>query len=93
VNCFRLSQQAEQDLEDIWLYLRQKDDLLADQQIAQILNKFPLLSRFPDLGRRRDELGNGLRSFSIHPYVVFYRKNNDQIEIIRILHQSRDVKK
>lgn len=93
MNCFRLSQQAEQDLEDIWLYLRQKDDLLADQQIAQILNKFPLLSRFPDLGRRRDELGNGLRSFSIHPYVVFYRKNNDQIEIIRILHQSRDVKK
>ncbi|MFB2768065.1 type II toxin-antitoxin system RelE/ParE family toxin [Pelatocladus sp. BLCC-F211] len=91
MNRYRLSQQAEQDLEDIWTYLSQQDQLVADQQIAQILNRFPMLAQFPDMGRKRDDLLKELRSFPVQPYVVFYTKISDGIEIVRVLHQSRDV--
>jgi toxin ParE1/3/4 len=91
VNRFRLSRQAEQDLEDIWVYLAQQDELLADKQIAQILDRFPMLSQFPDMGRQRDDLLIGLKSFPIKPYIIFYTKIADGIEIVRVLHQSRDI--
>jgi len=45
MNRFRLSRQAEQDLEDIWVYLQQQDKLQADIKISQILNRFPMLSQ------------------------------------------------
>jgi toxin ParE1/3/4 len=68
VNHFRLSPLAEQDLEDIWVYITQQDELLADKQIAQILDRFPMLSQFPDMGKQRNDLLNGLRSFPVKPY-------------------------
>ena len=91
MNRFRVARQAEQDLEDIWLYLAKQDELLADRQIGQILDRFPMLSQFPDMGRQREDLSTGLRSFSIKPYIVFYNKITDGIEIVRFLHQSRDI--
>jgi len=63
VNRYRFSRQAEQDLEDIWVYLTQQDELLADKQIAQILDRLPMLSQFPDMGKQREDLLVGLRSF------------------------------
>ncbi|NHC33427.1 type II toxin-antitoxin system RelE/ParE family toxin [Scytonema millei] len=91
MNRFRLSQQAEQDLEDIWAYLAQQDELLADKQIAQILDRFPMLSQFSNMGKQRNNLLPGLRSFPVQPYIVFYTKIADGIEIVRVLHQSRDI--
>ncbi|MDZ8185657.1 MAG: type II toxin-antitoxin system RelE/ParE family toxin [Nostoc sp. ChiSLP02] len=91
MNHYRLSQQAEQDLEDIWTYLAQQDALAADKQIAQILNRFPMLAQFPDMGKKRDDLMKELRSFPVKPYIVFYTKITNGIEIFRVLHQSRNV--
>ncbi|AFY85908.1 MAG: Toxin ParE1 [Chroococcidiopsis cubana SAG 39.79] len=91
MNRFRLSQQAEQDLEDIWVYLARQNELLADKQIAQILDRFPMLSQFPDMGKQRNNLLPGLRSFPVQPYIVFYTKIADGIEIVRVLHQFRDI--
>ena len=91
MNHFRLSRQAEKDLEDIWVYLTQQDELLADKRIAQILNRLPMLSQYPNMGKQREDILVGLRSFPIKPYVIFYSKISDGIEVIRILHQSRDV--
>jgi toxin ParE1/3/4 len=91
MNHYRLSRQAEQDLEDIWLYLADQDEILADQKIAQILNRFPMLAQFPDMGKQRDDLLSGLRSFPLKPHIIFYTKQTNRIEIVRILHQSRDI--
>ena len=91
MNHFRWSRLAEQDLEDIWVYLTQQDELLADKQIAQILDRFPMLSQFPDMGKQRDDLLNGLRSFPVKPYIIFYNKILDGIEVVRVLHQSRNI--
>jgi toxin ParE1/3/4 len=92
MNRYRLSSQAEQDLEDIWTYLAEQDQIAADKQISQILNRFPMLAQFPDMGKKRNDLMKELRSFPVKPYLVFYTKITDGIEIFRLLHQSRDVK-
>ena len=91
MNHFRLSRQAEKDLEDIWVYLTQQDELLADKRIAQILNRLPMLSQYPNMGKQREDILVGLRSFPVKPYVIFYDQISDGIEVIRILHQARDV--
>lgn len=91
MNRFRISTQAEKDLEDIWVYLAQQDEILADRKIAQILDRFPMLAQFPNMGRRRDELQTGLRSFPIKPYIIFYTHIPEGLEIVRIFHQSRDI--
>jgi toxin ParE1/3/4 len=91
MNRYRLSSQAEQDLEDIWTYLAEQDQIAADKQISQILNRFPMLAQFTDMGKKRNDLMKELRSFPVKPYLVFYTKITDGIEIFRVLHQSRDV--
>jgi toxin ParE1/3/4 len=90
MNTYRLSELAEQDLEDIWVYITGQNPLASDKQIAQILNRLPMLAQFPDMGKKQDTLLQGLRSFPVKPYIVFYVKVEDGIEILRILHQSRD---
>jgi toxin ParE1/3/4 len=91
MNRYKLSRQAEQDLEDIWVYLADQDDIHADKQIAQILNRLPMLAQYPDMGKSRHDLAPSLRSFPSKPYVVFYAKSQDGIEIMRIIHQSRNI--
>ncbi len=56
MNSYKLSCKAEQDLEDIWVYIAQQNQLAADKQIAQILNRLPMLAQFPDMGKTRDNL-------------------------------------
>jgi toxin ParE1/3/4 len=38
-------------------------------------------------------LDPGLRSFPVHPYVVFYRPQVDTILVVRILHGRRDIER
>ena len=92
MNHFRISELAEKDLEDIWIYLARQSEILADQKIAQILDKFPMLAQFPNMGTKRDELQTGLRSFPVKPYIIFYNQDYEILEILRIFHQSRDIK-
>jgi toxin ParE1/3/4 len=91
MNRYRLSRPAEQDLEDIWVYVAQNDQVAADLLIAKILDKFPMLAKFPDMGKKRDDLLEGLQSFPVKPYIIFYNRMIDRLEIVRILHQSRDI--
>jgi toxin ParE1/3/4 len=50
-----------------------------------------MLSNFQDAGRSREELAPGLRSFLVKQYVIFYRVIPEGIEVIRVLHGSRDM--
>ena len=59
--------------------------------VDAILEGSRLHVRFPGMGQNREELRPGLRCFVVSPYVVFYRPVEDTIEVLRILHGSRDV--
>ena len=88
---FRLSAAAEQDLTDIWGYVADYDETSADELIDQLIKRFLMLSNFQDAGRSREELAPGLRSFPVKQHVIFYRVIPAGIEVIRVLHGSRDM--
>jgi toxin ParE1/3/4 len=82
---------AELDLWEIWDYIA--DDSLdrADDFLDRVEEKLRSLARTPGMGRRREELLPGLQSFPVGNYVVFYRAIDGGIDVIRILHGSRDI--
>jgi toxin ParE1/3/4 len=43
------------------------------------------------MGRARDELAEGVRSFPTGRYVIFYIPIDDGIDMVRILHSARDI--
>ena len=63
----------------------------ADRWVDQIDEKLLLLASQPMMGRAREELESGLRSFPFGRYVVFYMPIDGGIDIVRVLHGARDI--
>ena len=59
--------------------------------LTPLTRNFRHLASHPNLGRSRDELAEGLRSFPVGRYVIFYRAIPEGVEIVRVLHGSRDL--
>lgn len=85
--------QAELDLEDIWWYIAQNNPKNADTFLDFILEKCFLLAESPYLGKKRDELLENLRSFPVRNYVIFYFPLENGVELVRVMHGSRDIGK
>lgn len=83
---------ASEDLQEVWAYLAEKADReTANKFLVEIKNKGENVSSFPESGRVRHEFLLNLRSFPFKNYVVFYLPLVDGIEVLRILHSSRDI--
>ncbi|MEO0758516.1 MAG: type II toxin-antitoxin system RelE/ParE family toxin [Cyanobacteria bacterium J06648_16] len=68
---FRLTKPAVKDIEQISDYLAQQAGLTqAEKFLAKLDNKFAKLSKFPKLGRQRDEILPNLRSVSVDSYLI-----------------------
>jgi toxin ParE1/3/4 len=90
----RLALEAEADLDDIWYYTAKESGSIeiADGLIDSITERFYVLSKHPHVGRRRDDdLREGLRSFAVGAYVIFYRADGKDVVILRIIRGSRDI--
>ena len=88
---YRISDAARSDLDDIWFYIAEDNPEAADKFVAIIISKFPTLAAMPQMGRAREELSRGLRSFPIGRYIIFYRPTKNWVEIARVLHGARDL--
>jgi len=82
---------AELDLLDIWDYIADDSPDRADDFLDRIESKLMTLAQNSGLGRKRSELLPDLRSFSIGNYVAFYQQIEGGIDVIRLLHGSRDI--
>jgi toxin ParE1/3/4 len=86
------SPEAEADLFEIWNYLKREATVaVADGQLRLIGQACVTLSEWPESGRPRDDVLSGLRSVVVVCYVVFYRLTSDAVQIVRLLHGSRDI--
>jgi len=45
------------------------------------------------MGREQDKLLINLRSFAVRNYLIFYQPSEGGIEILRVLHSSRDIER
>jgi toxin ParE1/3/4 len=88
---FVLTAEAKSDLEQIWQYIAAESEIAAAQAIAEIVQRFPRLAEFPEMGRERTELSPSMRSFPVGRYIIFYRPGELGVAIVRILHGARDI--
>ena len=82
---------ALDDLAEIWAYIAENSPDRADGFVDLVNSKFQALSRRPGLGRRRPELAPNIRSLTVGRYVMFYQLLFRGIEVVRVLHGSRDI--
>ncbi len=82
---------AKSDLVEIWDYIADDSEARADAFVDMIDQKLQALASSPGMGRARDEIAEGLRSFPVGRYVIFYRPIPEGVEIVRVLHGSRDI--
>lgn len=81
---------ARKDLKEMRDFIAQDKPMAASKYLAIIKQKCELLANYPTLGVQRQEYC-GLYKFPIDNYLIFYRISTNGIDIIRILHSSRDV--
>jgi toxin ParE1/3/4 len=87
----RLANSAQLDLLDIWLYESAKSTEIADRRIDEITSTYENFLDFPEMGRSRDELFPGYRSFPKGQFIIFYRLIPEGVEIIRVVHGARNL--
>jgi toxin ParE1/3/4 len=91
----RLAPQPIADLDDIWDYIFSESgsEASADRAIDTIEVRFTTLSDWPRIGRQRDDLRRGYRSYPAGDYVIFYRIDGPDVVIQRMLHGRRDLRR
>jgi toxin ParE1/3/4 len=82
---------AERDLTEIALTIADDNPRAAHALVADVRRHCGLLERTPLMGRNRDDVGAGVRSFPHRAYIVYYRflEHLDEVEILRIWHAAR----
>jgi len=96
---FFLSEEAERELDEVWLYIARESGSLdvATRAVDSIYRRFWLLANHPYTGRNRDEdLRPGLRTFPADNYTIVYRIGEDQagddlVLILHLIHSNRDL--
>ena len=91
---YRLARKAEDELDDIWTYLYlNASETVADRQVSRLKDSFRLLAHHPGMGGSREDYGPWIRRHNVSGtrYYVIYALEPDGIEIVRILHGSRDI--
>jgi plasmid stabilization system protein ParE len=90
-----LAPQAAHDLVQIWRYLKKESTReTADRVESVILGKFAYLAQFPGGGHLRRDLSDAhVRFFSVLSYMIVYRPETKPLQVVAILHGSRNVAK
>jgi toxin ParE1/3/4 len=83
--------EAADDVLEIWDFIADDSVAEADRWVDRLDEKLLLWATQPMIGRSREELEPGLRSMAFGRYVVFFMPLPDGIDIVRVLHSSRDI--
>lgn len=88
---YRLTPQAERDLEEIWLYtFEQWSADQADRYYDEIIDVVERLGS-GILSGRHSEIRSGYKKQPAGRHLIFFRPFEEGIEVVRILHQSMDI--
>ena len=87
----RLSRLAESDLVDIWRHTagqwsHEQADAYLDASDAALRR----LAVHPEVGARRDGVGDGYRVLFVGGHAVYYRVASSAVLVVRVLHGRMD---
>lgn len=91
---YLLTLQAQQDIDDITDYtLVNHGERQAERYLDDLHEKLEQISSNILLGKYREDIETGIYSCLYEQHTIFYRDKGNNIVILRILHQSRDVQR
>jgi len=82
---------AAADILDIWDHIAEDSLDQADRWVDNLDEKLKLIATQPLIGRAREDLAAGMRSFPSGRYVIFYAPIDGGIDVVRVLHSARDI--
>ena len=91
---YKISIEAEYDLERIWLYTFEEWSLeQADYYYDLIMDEIEYIAENPKSGRDYNNVRKGYFSSAVKSHFIFYRINLKEVkvEIIRVLHKQMDI--
>jgi toxin ParE1/3/4 len=90
---YKLSKEAQNDLEQIWLYTLENWSIdQADRYLNLLIDEMEYLRLMPNSGFNFDLNRTGYWRTKVKSHLIFYRINqSSELEIIRILHERMDV--
>jgi toxin ParE1/3/4 len=90
---YRLTNEAVKDLEEIWSYTCTKWSVgQADRYYNLIIDEIEFIASNPLSGKSIDFIKQGYRSSKVKSHLVFYQMtDDDNILVVRILHQRMDI--
>lgn len=91
---YKISIEAQIDLEEIWLYTLAKwSAQQADRYYHLIFDEIEYLAENPYSGKDYSHIRKGYLRSKVKSHFIFYRikLRENEIEIIRILHQQMDI--
>lgn len=93
ISGYVLSQEADNDIEDIFEYGEHQFGISqAIEYLIGLNNHFNAIANNPDIGKERKEIKDGLFSFPYISHIIFYRKMSGYVRIVRVLYGARDLK-
>jgi plasmid stabilization system protein ParE len=90
---FVLTPAARADLAEIAAYIHDHGSPEAAKRVGEELRRaMRRLAELPRMGHLRNDLADeSLRVWSVYSYLIFYRPDSIPLQIIRVLHGSRDI--
>ena len=87
-----LHPRAETDLADIWQFTFETwGAAQANTYLEQLDLGFHQLAKNPKLGKPGDEIRTGYRCLHLSRHMAYYRIQDRQIIIVRVLHERMDI--
>lgn len=89
---YTLAAAAELDLNAVWEYIAENNPDAADRWIAKLFTTFEMLAKMPGMGHSRQELTSfPVLFWPVGAYIIIYRINQEQIQIVAVTQGSRDI--
>lgn len=85
--------ESRQDLREIAVYIMHDSPVRALSFVEELEARCLSLADYPDRGAARERLLKGLRFVPHGNYNIFYRHHDDDIQIVRILHGARRLRR
>lgn len=84
---------ARTDLADIARYTEERWGAVRRRRyMEEIRRRYTGLRRRPPQGRPREDMCRSCRALIVGQHVLIYRETDDQIELLRVLHQRMDMR-
>lgn len=91
---FDISEKAIEDIQNIWLFTRENwSNKQADRYYNLIIDEIEYIAENPLAGKNADHIRKNYRFTKVKSHVIFFKfkKLENKVEIIRILHQSMNI--